>query len=182
MFAYIVIGFGYHTLTLTRLGLGLPRQNMINRHSQIYLCFTNIALPVGGRRDTSLAVENKRTERQWVAKFAISLCRWPSMHNNATYIILKLTCYTRLPTKFRRLLSKIYVFISQVKKISNITYMHTKVIEIEVKKMAQSVKELPEKGRLRMREDSLDFSVSSAFPRCFSRKSDLFPCQNPTVS
>ena len=50
------------------------------------------------------------------------------------HIILKLIYRTKLATTFRRLASKCYVFIAQVKKTSNFTYLHTKVIEAEVTK------------------------------------------------
>ena len=62
-----------------------------------------------------------RTERQRVAKFPIALCRLPSTHKNATYIILKVIYRTRLATTILRLASKCYVFISQVNTTSNFT-------------------------------------------------------------
>jgi len=81
-------------------------------------------LPVGGWCDMVLAVENKRTEQQWVTTFPLLLCRWPSMHNNATYIILKLTFYTRLPTKFRGLPSQICVYFTSKENIKHHVHAH----------------------------------------------------------
>ena len=93
--------------------------------------------PAGSRRVTGyLAVVNKRTELQRVPKFPTSdsVCRRPRTHNNATYTILKIIYHPRLPTRFHRLPSWIYVSISQVKKTSNFTSMHRKAFDVKVNK------------------------------------------------